>query len=72
MLAPTADVLPDDQLYSLLVLSDAGCDLENIHLSSYKQAAGIFCQVVKALSDAEQSCHFEVGACKHVEIYVES
>lgn len=61
MLARTADVPPDDQLYGWLLLSDAGCDLEKVRLSSYEQAAGLFCQVVKALSDAEQSCHFEAG-----------
>lgn len=56
-----ADMFPSSQTYSVLVLSHGGRDLENTILDNWIQAASVYMQVVKALSDAEKTCQFEAS-----------
>jgi uncharacterized protein (DUF849 family) len=54
----------DNQHYTLIVLADGGVDLESFQFDAtmgWKQAAGIFWQVVDALAQAEQWTSFEVS-----------
>ncbi|WWC71025.1 uncharacterized protein I206_104978 [Kwoniella pini CBS 10737] len=54
--------LPESQKYCLLVLSNAGTDLETFKFSQstgWAQATGIFWQLVSSLSRAEQWTQFE-------------
>ncbi|GAA6051288.1 hypothetical protein JCM3770_006796 [Rhodotorula araucariae] len=52
-------VLPDSQLYALLLLENAGVALESFRLRSWAEAAGVMAQVVDALARAEGMCEFE-------------
>lgn len=55
----------DNQYYTLIVLADGGVDLESFQFDStigWKQAAGVFWQVVDALAQAELWTSFEVSA----------
>jgi hypothetical protein len=54
----------DNQHYTLIVLADGGVDLESFQFDAtigWKQAAGVFWQVVDALAQAEQWTSFEVS-----------
>lgn len=55
-----ADVLPSTQLYALLLLSNAGSDLETYKLRNWTEAASVVGQVVETLTAAEEQCLFEV------------
>ena len=53
-----------NQHYTLIVLADGGVDLESFQFDAtigWKQAAGVFWQVVDALARAEQWTSFEVS-----------
>ncbi|OCF39703.1 HASPIN protein kinase [Kwoniella heveanensis CBS 569] len=55
-------VLPSSQKYCLLVLNNAGTDLETFKFSSstgWLQAAGVFWQIASSLARAEEWTHFE-------------
>ena len=54
----------DNKHYTLIVLADGGLDLESFQFDAtigWKQAAGVFWQVVDALAHAEQWTSFEVS-----------
>jgi uncharacterized protein (DUF849 family) len=54
----------NNQHYTLIVLADGGVDLESFQFDAtigWKQAAGVFWQVVDALAQAEQWTSFEVS-----------
>jgi hypothetical protein len=54
----------DNQHYTLIVLADGGVDLESFQFDAtigWKQAAGVFWQVVNTLAQAEQWTSFEVS-----------
>ncbi|KPV78642.1 uncharacterized protein RHOBADRAFT_49210 [Rhodotorula graminis WP1] len=53
------DVLPETQLFALLLLDNAGSALETFKLKSWVEAAGVLGQVVEALGKAEEECGFE-------------
>ncbi|KAK9473346.1 uncharacterized protein V1510DRAFT_363322, partial [Dipodascopsis tothii] len=53
------DFYASDQHYCIIVLENAGTDLEHFVLNSWKEAASIFWQTVKALTAAEQALNFE-------------
>ncbi|GAA5985938.1 hypothetical protein JCM11641_004835 [Rhodosporidiobolus odoratus] len=53
------DVLPDSQLYALILLSNAGEDLETYKLRTWREAASVLSQVTETLSRAEREVGFE-------------
>ncbi|BGP12939.1 hypothetical protein JCM10213_004359 [Rhodosporidiobolus nylandii] len=53
------DVLPSNQLYALILLSNAGSDLETYKLRSWREAASVLYQVVETLGRAEEEFGFE-------------
>lgn len=56
--------LPDSQLYALIVLENAGVDLESFNFeknTGWKQAWGALMQVTKTLAEGEVKARFEVG-----------
>lgn len=53
------DYFPDDQLYCIMVLSNAGTDLEHFPVASWLEAETIFWQTVHCLAVAEQRYQFE-------------
>lgn len=53
------DFYKSDQLYCIMVLSDAGTDLEHFTLNSWLEAETIFWQTVNSLSNAEEKYQFE-------------
>lgn len=53
------DFYQEEQLYCIMVLSDAGTDLEHFALSSWLEAESVFWQTVNCLSQAEEKYRFE-------------
>ncbi|GAA6035343.1 hypothetical protein JCM8097_008823 [Rhodosporidiobolus ruineniae] len=53
------DVLPPTQLYALLLLDNAGRDLESYRLRSWTEAASVLGQVVETVGRAEGEREFE-------------
>jgi hypothetical protein len=56
--------LPETQLYALIVLENAGVDLESFEFdktTGWKQAWGAVMQVVKTLAEGEVKARFEVS-----------
>lgn len=53
------DFYEDDQLYCIMVLNNAGTDLEHFELTSWLEAETIFWQTVNSLAIAEQRYKFE-------------
>jgi hypothetical protein len=56
--------LPETQLYALIVLENAGVDLESFEFdktTGWKQAWGAVMQVVKTLAEGELKARFEVS-----------
>ncbi|ODQ65652.1 hypothetical protein NADFUDRAFT_50936 [Nadsonia fulvescens var. elongata DSM 6958] len=53
------DYFGEDQLYCVLVLADAGIDLEHFKIASWSEANTIFWKTVKSLSEAEKCFEFE-------------
>jgi serine/threonine-protein kinase haspin len=53
------DFYGEEQLYCIMVLSDAGTDLEHFALSSWLEAESVFWQTVNCLSNAEEKYKFE-------------
>ncbi|GJN91813.1 hypothetical protein Rhopal_004836-T1 [Rhodotorula paludigena] len=52
-------VLPTTQLYALLLLENAGSELETYKLRTWVEAASVLAQAVDALARAEEHCGFE-------------
>ncbi|KAL4400122.1 histone H3T3 kinase [Malassezia pachydermatis] len=53
------DTLPLQQLYALLMMDDAGQELEHVHFTSWTQRAAVFWQTACALAMAERDLGFE-------------
>ncbi|GAA5877003.1 hypothetical protein JCM8547_007490 [Rhodosporidiobolus lusitaniae] len=53
------DVLPSTQYYALLLLENAGQDLETYKLKNWREAASVLGQVMETLGQAEEGCGFE-------------
>ncbi|GAA5892504.1 hypothetical protein JCM6882_005633 [Rhodosporidiobolus microsporus] len=53
------DALPAKQLYALILLENAGTDLETCKLRSWKEAASVWGQVVETVGAAEEQVGFE-------------
>ncbi|KAK9455398.1 hypothetical protein V1511DRAFT_459348 [Dipodascopsis uninucleata] len=53
------DFYESDQLYCVIILNNAGVDLEHFELLSWKEAASIFWQTTRALAEAEDRFSFE-------------
>lgn len=66
-----ADVLPSTQHYALLLLENAGSELETYKLRTWVEAASVLAQVVTALARAEEHCGFEVR-CQALRVYFSS
>lgn len=49
----------NDQLYCVIVMSNAGTDLENFEINTWQEAESIFWQTVHCLKDAEEAFEFE-------------
>jgi hypothetical protein len=61
--------LPETQLYALIVLENAGVDLESFEFdktTGWKQAWGAVMQVVKTLAEGEVKARFEVSWADHI------
>lgn len=56
---------PDTQLWAIVEMDDAGCELEKFSWSSIFQIYDIFWGVAMALARAEEYALFEVGLLKH-------
>lgn len=54
------DVFTSTQLYALILLENAGTDLEAYKLKTWREAASVFAQAADALGRAERACGFEV------------
>ncbi|ANB14580.1 protein kinase ALK2 [Sugiyamaella lignohabitans] len=53
------DFFKHDQMYCIVVMANAGTDLEHFDLSSWQDAESIFWQVVQSLALAEEKFEFE-------------
>ncbi|GAA6022924.1 hypothetical protein JCM10207_006866 [Rhodosporidiobolus poonsookiae] len=53
------DAFPSTQLYALILLENAGADLETSKLRSWKEAASVIGQVAQTVARAEERCGFE-------------
>ena len=52
-------VLPSTQLYGVIVMNDAGQELEGLSLRGWVERAAVFWQVACAVAFAEHTCSFE-------------
>ncbi|GAA5831740.1 hypothetical protein JCM11251_003863 [Rhodosporidiobolus azoricus] len=53
------DILPSTQLYALILLENAGSDLETYKLCTWREAASVWGQVVETIGKAEEEIGFE-------------
>ncbi|KAM0793107.1 hypothetical protein ACM66B_000587 [Microbotryomycetes sp. NB124-2] len=53
------DVLPDDQVYAVICLENAGVALEDFKIKTWQQAASVLWQVAKICAAAEREHEFE-------------
>ncbi|KAK4704429.1 serine/threonine-protein kinase haspin, partial [Phenoliferia sp. Uapishka_3] len=53
------DVLPADQIYAIIVLENAGIDLESFKVKKWEDAASIMEQVARICKGAEEELEFE-------------
>ena len=52
-------IFPEDQLYTIFVYSDGGCDLEQFTFASFDEVRSMLLQVCLGLAVAEEACKFE-------------
>ncbi|KAK9354578.1 hypothetical protein V1523DRAFT_432373 [Lipomyces doorenjongii] len=53
------DIYEDDQYYCIIILNNAGTDLEHFEVKSWREAAAIFWTVARSLANAEMFVEFE-------------
>ncbi|KAK9387014.1 hypothetical protein V1515DRAFT_602627 [Lipomyces mesembrius] len=53
------DIYEDDQYYCIIILNNAGTDLEHFEVKSWREAAAIFWTVAQSISSAEMFVDFE-------------
>lgn len=64
------DVFGSKQLYALILLENAGTDLEAYKLKTWKEAASVFAQATVALAAAERARDFEVRVSLSLSVCV--
>ncbi|KAK9377757.1 uncharacterized protein V1513DRAFT_476651 [Lipomyces chichibuensis] len=53
------DIYEDDQYYCIIILNNAGTDMEHFEIKSWREAAAIFWTVARSISNAEMFVDFE-------------
>ncbi|KAK9369679.1 hypothetical protein V1509DRAFT_618787 [Lipomyces kononenkoae] len=53
------DIYDDDQYYCIIILNNAGIDLEHFQVRSWREAAVIFWTVARSIANAEKYVEFE-------------
>ncbi|KAK9488670.1 hypothetical protein V1527DRAFT_417802 [Lipomyces starkeyi] len=53
------DIYEDNQYYCIIILNNAGTDLEHFEVKSWREAAAIFWTVARSISNAEMFVDFE-------------